>query len=437
MPQVVHIILHERSYPVLCAPAGIDLKPYDFCVITGHEDLPEETGYVHGFTSRCEQQLKDKNIPRVIRKATSREVRAWHFLQRRESEALAICKEKASRHKLDMRISSVKFDDRQRKVIFNFTADKRVDFRELVKDLAAAFHARIELWQIGVRDETRQLGGMSTCGRHLCCASWLKDFIPVSIRYAKVQDIPFSPPKLSGICGRLRCCLAYEQAQYAELGKGVPAIGAIVRTEEHGEARVIDRNLLVQTLSIQDEKGHTHIIPVTEARQIKDAEGGVTETWTDAAPIEIESIIANEEREIVPEVRMRNSQPAAAKKQQSSFNAQRPSWKDRKEKKETAVAAPATQPKPIEQESDDSTAAPSEPSDPARKRRRRRRPGNRAADEGQQGAENKNMPSAGSEEKPRSESAESEKPARPERQRERFQRRRPDAGSLDKTRETQ
>ena len=420
MPQVVHIILHERSYPVLCDPSGIDLKPYDFCVITGHDDLPEETGYVHGITSRCEAQLKDKSVPRILRKAAPREVRAWHFLQKRESEALAICKEKATRHKLDMRISSVRFDDRQRKVIFNFTADKRVDFRELVKDLAAAFHARIELWQIGVRDETRMLDGMSTCGRQLCCAAWLKDFIPVSIRYAKVQDIPFSPPKLSGICGRLRCCLAYEQSQYAELGKGVPAIGATVRTEEHGDARVIDRNLLVQTLSIQDEKGHTHIIPVEQARLIKEAEGN-GETWTASeAPIEIESIIANEEREIVPEVRTRTQQPAP-KRQQPSSTTQRPSWKDRKEKKESAPPPPQTKQTEQEAEGDDSTpASSSETADAVRKRRRRRRPGNRANNEGQQEADNKTS---------QEQSGNTEKPVRPERSAQRFQRRRPEGSS--------
>ena len=312
MPKIVNIALSDKSYPVPCDLGGLDLKIYDFVIVSGRGDGEEETGYVHGFAFRCEKQTEHLDLRRVLRRAAPREVRAWHFLRRREYEALALCKEKVAQHNLDMRVSQVKFDERQRKVIFQFTADKRVDFRELVKDLAATFHARIELWQIGVRDETRQMGGMGVCGCKLCCAAWLKEFLPVSIRYAKVQDIPFSPAKLSGVCGRLRCCLAYEQAQYAEMGKGVPPIGATIVSTDYGEAKVVDRNLLTQTLSIQDGKGQMHVISCAQVKQVKESpDSAGRPAWTfDAAGEEDVDIAqlaaAEEEAYTVPEVRYRD-----------------------------------------------------------------------------------------------------------------------------------
>ncbi|MFP4382152.1 MAG: stage 0 sporulation family protein [Candidatus Sumerlaeia bacterium] len=275
MVRLINVALNDRSFPLSCLPEeSVELCKYDFCVVSGLE-MGEAIGYVHGFSHKAEVQCKHKidMMPRVIRRAHPREVREWHYQIRREREALAVCKEKAALHNLDMRISQVKFDDRQRKVIFYFTADKRVDFREMVKDLASAFRARIELWQIGVRDETRQLGGIGICGCKLCCSSWLKDFMPVSIRCAKAQDIPFSPVKLSGICGRLRCCLAYEHEQYVDMAKGVPPISATIESPEFGEARVVDRNLLTQTLTITDSKGNSHQIPVKQVHQVKETPG--------------------------------------------------------------------------------------------------------------------------------------------------------------------
>jgi len=312
MPKIVNIALSDKSYPVPCDLGGLDLKIYDFVIVSGRGDGEEETGYVHGFAFRCEKQTEHLELRRVLRRAAPREVRAWHYLRRREHEALALCKEKVAQHNLDMRVSQVRFDERQRKVVFQFTADKRVDFRELVKDLAATFHARIELWQIGVRDETRQMGGMGVCGCKLCCSAWLKEFLPVSIRYAKVQDIPFSPAKLSGVCGRLRCCLAYEQAQYAEMGKGVPPIGATIVSTDYGEAKVVDRNLLTQTLSIQDGKGQTHTVSCAQVKQVKETPDSTGRpAWTfDSAEEEDVDIAqlaaAEEEAYTVPEVRYRD-----------------------------------------------------------------------------------------------------------------------------------
>lgn len=275
MPRLVNIAFNEKSYPLPCDPNAVEMETCDFCVV--ETELGERVGYVSGFSHKAGCQCAHHSYPKVLRLATPREVRQWHQQQKREQDALALCKARVAAHGLEMRVSQVVFDDRQRKVIFYFTADKRVDFRELVRDLAASFHARIELWQIGVRDETRQLKGMGVCGCNLCCATWLKDFAPVSIKYAKAQDIPFSPVKLAGVCGRLRCCLAYEQEQYLELAKGVPQVGATVQTADYGDTRVIDRNLLNQTLVVTDEKGQHHTIHTEQVSRVKENPEGESE----------------------------------------------------------------------------------------------------------------------------------------------------------------
>jgi cell fate regulator YaaT (PSP1 superfamily) len=258
--------------PILCDPRELDLRVNDFCVIEG-DNGSERSGYLSSFLFRCERQIQHLEAPAILRRAAPREVRAWHYLKRRENEALAVCREKAKHQNLDMKITDLRFEDSQRKVVFHFTADKRVDFRELVKDLAAHFHARIELWQIGVRDEARTLGGWGTCGCSLCCATWLKEFAPVSIRFAKTQDLQFSPAKLSGACGRLRCCLAFEQEQYAELAQGVPPIGSVVRSAEHGDLKVVDRNLLTQTLNVANAEGRVTVIPACGLTRMEPTDG--------------------------------------------------------------------------------------------------------------------------------------------------------------------
>ncbi|MBN1867427.1 hypothetical protein JW916_09055 [Candidatus Sumerlaeota bacterium] len=330
MPKRVNVCLGESVVSVPCVLGDIDLKVGDFCVVS--RDGREHTGFVRGFTygvSRPPAQDRDpagsqeddssdendrdsraaggeaaaetETSPRVLRRASSHEVRAWHFLKRRETEAIATCKEKVAKHGLDMKISRVEFDDRQRKVVFYFTADKRVDFRELVKDLAATFRARIELWQIGVRDEARRMSGIGVCGCRLCCAAWMKTFAPVSIRSAKAQDLQFSPARLSGVCGRLRCCLAYEHRQYVELGKDFPTLGSIVDTEKHGEGKVVDRNLLSRTLTIADVKGQNHTIRLADVKRVAKRAGedkGRGVEWTlppDEESPEVASLLMQEE----------------------------------------------------------------------------------------------------------------------------------------------
>lgn len=186
----------------------------------------------------------------VMRLATERDLAVIEENRQKEKEAFTICQEKIAKHKLVMKLVDVEYTFDNNKILFYFTADGRVDFRELVKDLAAIFRTRIELRQIGVRDESKMLGGLGICGRPFCCSSYLGEFQPVSIKMAKEQGLSLNPTKISGTCGRLMCCLKYEQENYEELLKITPKIGASVKTPD-GRGTVVDANLLTGVLSVR------------------------------------------------------------------------------------------------------------------------------------------------------------------------------------------
>ena len=179
----------------------------------------------------------------IIRVATENDYKKHQENLSKKEEALRLCQEKIDAHKLEMKLIDVEYTFDNSKVVFYFTADGRVDFRELVKDLAAVFRMRIELRQIGARDEAKMIGGVGNCGRGLCCNTWLRDFEPVSIKMAKVQNLSLNTTKISGICGRLMCCLKYENEIYTELKKGMPSPGERIRTPD-GVAVVTDVNIL-------------------------------------------------------------------------------------------------------------------------------------------------------------------------------------------------
>jgi cell fate regulator YaaT (PSP1 superfamily) len=190
----------------------------------------------------------------VIRIATKADLETVEKNKKKEREAFDICLTKIEKHKLDMKLVDVEYTFDNNKILFYFTADGRVDFRELVKDLASVFKTRIELRQIGVRDEAKMLGGLGICGRPFCCASFLGEFQPVSIKMAKEQSLSLSPTKISGTCGRLMCCLKYEQNVYDELLSITPKVGALVKTPE-GKGHVIEVNILTGALRISlDDK---------------------------------------------------------------------------------------------------------------------------------------------------------------------------------------
>lgn len=191
-------------------------------------------------------------LKKVLRVATEEDKKIYWDNKNKEKDALAICLQKIQHHNLDMKLIDVEYTFDNNKIIFYFTADGRVDFRELVKDLASVFKTRIELRQIGVRDESKMIGGVGPCGRALCCSSFLGDFAPVSIKMAKEQSLSLNPSKISGICGRLMCCLKYEQEAYEYARRIVPRIGAIVDTPE-GKGEVVGNNILKEQVKVMLE----------------------------------------------------------------------------------------------------------------------------------------------------------------------------------------
>ena len=177
------------------------------------------------------EELKTALKP-VIRIATPEDDAIYERHQNQEKQAMEICRKKINEHKLDMKLVSAEYTFDETKILFYFTSEGRVDFRELVKDLALEFKTRIELRQIGVRDESKVMGSVGVCGRGLCCSSWLEEFVPVSIKMAKEQGLSLNPSKISGACGRLMCCLKYEQEAYEDLIKNTPNAGVKVRTPD-------------------------------------------------------------------------------------------------------------------------------------------------------------------------------------------------------------
>ena len=192
-------------------------------------------------------------LKKVIRVATREDLQKINDNKKKEQEALEICQKKINEHQLDMKLVDVEYTFDNNKILFYFTADGRVDFRELVKDLAAIFRTRIELRQIGVRDESKMMGGLGICGRPFCCSTFLGEFQPVSIKMAKEQSLSLNPTKISGTCGRLMCCLKYEQDSYEQLLKITPKVGAIVNSPD-GRGQVIDTNLLTGTIKVRLDK---------------------------------------------------------------------------------------------------------------------------------------------------------------------------------------
>ena len=194
----------------------------------------------------------------IIRVATDEDKKKNEDNKEKSKKAFVICKEKIAKHKLDMKLIEAEYTFDNNKVLFYFTADGRIDFRELVKDLASVFKTRIELRQIGVRDETKIRGGIGICGRPLCCHSYLSDFVPVSIKMAKEQNLSLNPTKISGVCGRLMCCLKNEEDTYEELNRKLPGVGDYVQTADglHGEVQNVNvlRQLVKVLVEVGDEK---------------------------------------------------------------------------------------------------------------------------------------------------------------------------------------
>ncbi len=217
----------------------------------------------------------------VLRVADNEDIKRHQNNKAKEKDALNICTDKILEHGLDMKLIDVEYTFDNNKVIFYFTADGRVDFRELVKDLATIFKTRIELRQIGVRDEAKMLGGLGPCGRPMCCSSFLGDFASVSIKMAKEQNLSLNPTKISGICGRLMCCLNYEQSTYEDIRKRLPKVGSIVKTSE-GTGEVVQNNIVKESVKVKLKKKDEEILEMFNIEEIELINGSYEDTIDDS-----------------------------------------------------------------------------------------------------------------------------------------------------------
>ena len=254
--------------------AGHTLQKGDYAVVETSRGL--ECGEV----AMANRDVADEELVQplrpVVRKATPADIKRAEENAAREAEAMDICAKRIAAHELDMKLISAECAFDGSKILFYFSAEGRVDFRNLVKDLAGIFHTRIELRQVGVRDEAKMLGGLGICGRPLCCSQFLTDFHPVSIKMAKEQGLSLNPTKISGTCGRLMCCLKYEQDAYSSLLKITPRQGALVNTAE-GHGTVVDVNLITGALKVRLDKSPDSppvLMHRNDVKVIRDGKGG-------------------------------------------------------------------------------------------------------------------------------------------------------------------
>lgn len=230
------------------SPEGQTFKCGDHVIVETSRGV--EFGKIAIANKKVPEESITSPLKSVIRKATDEDEKNYLKNAEKSKEAFKIALDKIAKHGLDMKLVDVEYTFDCGKILFYFTADGRVDFRELVKDLATVFHTRIELRQIGVRDEAKMLGGFGACGRNLCCHSFLDEFIPVSIKMAKEQSLSLNPTKISGACGRLMCCLKYEQDTYEEMNVGMPGVGSLISTPD-GNGTVIGCETLKRKVSVR------------------------------------------------------------------------------------------------------------------------------------------------------------------------------------------
>ena len=248
MTQVISIKFKDDGAVYYFDPDNTEYKTGSFAIVETAQGI--ECGMVSEGNHSVDDESIVKPLKKALRVATYKDLKKVEENKVKAADAFKICEEKVAQHGLDMKLIEAQYSFDASKIIFFFTSDGRVDFRELVKDLAATFHTRIELRQIGVRDEARMLGGIGICGQPFCCARFLNGFQPVSIKMAKEQGLSLNPTKISGSCGRLMCCLKYEQDAYEYLLKKTPNIGSTVKTEA-GVGVVTDVNVITGNLIVK------------------------------------------------------------------------------------------------------------------------------------------------------------------------------------------
>ena len=259
MTKVIGVRFRTAGKIYFFSPGEFEIKQGDHVIVETARGI--EYGRVVSAPKEVDDDSVVQPLKSVIRIATEQDEKTVEKNRQKEKEAFKICQEKIRKHGLDMKLIEAEYTFDNNKVLFYFTADGRVDFRELVKDLAAVFRTRIELRQIGVRDEAKMLGGMGICGRKLCCNTFLSEFAPVSIKMAKEQNLSLNPTKISGVCGRLMCCLKNEQETYEYLNSKLPNVGEKLKTKDGvvGEVQRVDVLRQKVKLIVEDENGDKEI----------------------------------------------------------------------------------------------------------------------------------------------------------------------------------
>lgn len=266
MAEVIGVRFKEVGKIYYFDPDGNSLKKGDNVIVETARGV--ECGEVALENTDVDEEKIVRPLKKLIRIATDEDKKIVEENNRKEERAFEICLEKIQKHHLEMKLIDVEYTFDNSKILFFYTAPTRVDFRELVKELAVIFRTRIELRQIGVRDESKMRGGLGICGRPFCCSIFLSDFKPVSIKKAKEQGLSLNTSKISGSCGRLMCCLKYEQESYDHLLRHIPKVGAIVETEE-GRGEVIENNLLTGILKIRLSRRPEAAPMTTHYKQVK------------------------------------------------------------------------------------------------------------------------------------------------------------------------
>ena len=336
-------------------PGAFWPTPGDYVVVETSRGI--EFGEVVTGVHEMNDELLSSPLKQVVRIATAEDVKHAEDNKRREKEAYQVCQKKISEHKLDMKLVSVEYTFDNSKILFYFTANGRVDFRSLVKDLAAVFKTRIELRQIGVRDEAKMLGDLGPCGRQICCGAFLGDFQPVSIKMAKEQNLSLNPTKISGVCGRLMCCLKYEQETYEKTRKKMPKVGKEVITPD-GVGVVWDLNVIKETVRVRLQKGDSSELkdfPMDEVQR-----PGMPPVQREAVPV-AEAPVKEEVSQIEPKTEASDPRQEEAPKQEQPRRRERPAKGERRgnkgdqqpqeksEKSEKQEKQPR-QPKPVQRE---------------------------------------------------------------------------------------
>ncbi len=337
MAEVISVRFKDTGKDYYFDPNGVTAKKGEYVIVETSKGLE------YALCSIGNHEVPDDTIipplRPVIRVANESDRKVMAQNRMKEAEALILCREKVARRGLDMKLISAEYSFDGSKLLFFFTSEGRVDFRDLVKELAGVFHTRIELRQVGVRDDARMLGGLGICGRPFCCATFLDDFQPVSIKMAKTQGLSLNPTKISGTCGRLMCCLKYEQEAYEELVRNVPKVDAFVETPA-GKGSVIDVDLLRSTVRVRLEDPVATTIKTFAADEVE-VLGGKAKRAEYVAARAAEKAAADEEAEARrTAARMRRTAEMRAELERKAKEEQRSRDQDTREQKSNSQARP-------------------------------------------------------------------------------------------------